>query len=135
MKNLLGALDAPGGNGAAQTVYVLNVFFKQCTFQDSESKKKQKPMFGSKVRVWISSPLEKKRCFAPSKMHRSSLVSPGEEGDIVSRSIVCTRDGKAVTMPPPPQPTPVKPKAEKPAEKKEKAKEDPLKAPKVTEMV
>lgn len=56
-----------------------------------------------------------------------ALDAPGDEGDIVSRSIVCTRDGKSVTMPPPPQPTPVKPKAAAPTEKKV-VKEDPLKA-------
>jgi len=39
-------------------------------------------------------------------------LAAGEAGDIVTRSIVCTKDGKAIEMPPPPQPTPPKPKAE-----------------------
>merc|ERR1719265_1186804 len=38
-------------------------------------------------------------------------LAAGEEGDIVTRSIVCTKDGKELEMPPPPQPTPPKPKA------------------------
>jgi len=38
-------------------------------------------------------------------------LSAGEDGDIVTRSIVCTKDGKEIPMPPPPQPTPPKPKA------------------------
>jgi NAD(P) transhydrogenase len=38
-------------------------------------------------------------------------MSAGEDGDIVTRSIVCTKDGKAIEMPPPPAPTPVKKKA------------------------
>jgi len=41
-----------------------------------------------------------------------AALAAGEEGDIITRSIVCTKDGKLVEMPPPPQPTPVKPKAE-----------------------
>jgi len=56
-------------------------------------------------------------------------LDAGEEGDIVARSIVCSRDGQLVKMPPPPQPTPVKPKAAAPtAEKKAAAKEEPMKA-------
>lgn len=56
-------------------------------------------------------------------------LDAGEEGDIVSRSIVCSRDGQLVKMPPPPQPTPVKPKAAAPtADKKAAAKEEPMKA-------
>mmetsp|Transcript_14165 Transcript_14165/g.33630 ORF Transcript_14165/g.33630 Transcript_14165/m.33630 type:complete len:1502 (+) Transcript_14165:67-4572(+) len=56
-------------------------------------------------------------------------LDAGEEGDIVSRSIVCSRDGQLVKMPPPPQPTPVKPKAAAPtADKKAAPKEDPRKA-------
>jgi NAD(P) transhydrogenase len=39
-------------------------------------------------------------------------LAAGEEGDIVTRSIVCTKDGKEIAMPPPPSPTPVKKKAE-----------------------
>lgn len=42
----------------------------------------------------------------------SEHLAAGEEGDIVTRSIVCCKDGKAIAMPPPPQPTPVKPKKE-----------------------
>jgi len=38
-------------------------------------------------------------------------LSAGEDGDIVTRSIVCTKDGKEIPMPPPPQPTPPKKKA------------------------
>eukprot|EP00434_Breviolum_minutum_P002340 symbB.v1.2.002066.t1/scaffold76.1/size347525/15 len=57
----------------------------------------------------------------------TGALDAGEEGDIVSRSIVCSRDGKLVAMPPPPLPTPVKPKAAAPTEKKV-VKQDPLKA-------
>eukprot|EP00932_Pfiesteria_piscicida_P009061 SRR837773.19704.p1 GENE.SRR837773.19704~~SRR837773.19704.p1 ORF type:complete len:356 (-),score=161.79 SRR837773.19704:625-1692(-) len=39
-------------------------------------------------------------------------LAAGDEGDIITRSIVCCKDGKALEMPPPPQPTPVKPKKE-----------------------
>eukprot|EP00397_Hematodinium_sp_SG-2012_P004702 GEMP01004715.1.p1 GENE.GEMP01004715.1~~GEMP01004715.1.p1 ORF type:complete len:1021 (+),score=264.21 GEMP01004715.1:65-3127(+) len=35
-----------------------------------------------------------------------------EQGDIITRSIVCSKNGKLIEMPPPPEPTPVKPKAE-----------------------
>jgi len=52
-------------------------------------------------------------------------LDAGEEGDIVSRSIVCCRDGKAVAMPPPPQPTPPKPKAA-PVTAKAEAAANPL---------
>lgn len=54
------------------------------------------------------------------------LIS-GDKGDIVTRSIVCCRDGGLVTMPPPPQPTPVKPKVEAPTAAA-KAKASPLRA-------
>uniref|UniRef100_A0A7S1RP15 proton-translocating NAD(P)(+) transhydrogenase n=1 Tax=Alexandrium catenella TaxID=2925 RepID=A0A7S1RP15_ALECA len=54
------------------------------------------------------SPKEKAKGFFPSI---DSALAAGEEGDIVVRSIVCTKDGKEVEMPPPPQPTPPKPKA------------------------
>jgi len=37
-------------------------------------------------------------------------LAAGEDGDIVTRSIVCTKDGKDIEMPPPPQPTPPKKK-------------------------
>mmetsp|Transcript_58128 Transcript_58128/g.94475 ORF Transcript_58128/g.94475 Transcript_58128/m.94475 type:complete len:1031 (-) Transcript_58128:2-3094(-) len=37
-------------------------------------------------------------------------LDQGEDGDIVSRSIVCCKSGNPVAMPPPPQPTPIKPK-------------------------
>lgn len=40
-------------------------------------------------------------------------LDAGDEGDIIIRSIYCSRDGKEVVMPPPPQPTPVKKKEEK----------------------
>ncbi|CAJ1358097.1 unnamed protein product [Effrenium voratum] len=64
----------------------------------------------------------------------NGALDAGEEGDIVSRSIVCSRNGQLVKMPPPPQPTPVKPKAAAPAEKKA-AKADPLKASLVSAFV
>jgi len=37
-------------------------------------------------------------------------LAAGASGDIVTRSIICTKDGKMIDMPPPPQPTPPKPK-------------------------
>merc|ERR1719487_1170690 len=40
-----------------------------------------------------------------------AALAAGEDGDIVTRSIVCTKDGKEIPMPPPPQPTPPKKKA------------------------
>lgn len=55
------------------------------------------------------SPKEKAKGFFPNV---DAALAAGEEGDIVVRSIICTRDGKEVPMPPPPQPTPPKPKAE-----------------------
>lgn len=61
-------------------------------------------------------------------------LDAGEDGDIVTRSIVCCRDGKAVTMPPPPQPTALKPKAA-PVTAKAEAKPDPLKSAAVGAMV
>mmetsp|Transcript_79480 Transcript_79480/g.257427 ORF Transcript_79480/g.257427 Transcript_79480/m.257427 type:complete len:1020 (+) Transcript_79480:102-3161(+) len=54
------------------------------------------------------SPKEKAKGLFPSI---DAALTAGEEGDIVTRSIVCTKDGKEVPMPPPPQPTPPKPKA------------------------
>jgi NAD(P) transhydrogenase len=54
------------------------------------------------------SPKEKAKGFFPNV---DAALSAGEEGDIVTRSIVCTKDGKQIPMPPPPQPTPPKPKA------------------------
>merc|ERR1719454_2332532 len=39
-----------------------------------------------------------------------TAFAKGEDGDIIVRSILCSENGKAITMPPPPQPTPVKPK-------------------------
>eukprot|EP00931_Biecheleriopsis_adriatica_P074010 TRINITY_DN481_c0_g1_i1.p1 TRINITY_DN481_c0_g1~~TRINITY_DN481_c0_g1_i1.p1 ORF type:complete len:1061 (-),score=302.26 TRINITY_DN481_c0_g1_i1:93-3062(-) len=54
-------------------------------------------------------------------------LEAGEQGDIVSRSIVCCRNGQLVQMPPPPQPTPVKPKAAAKDEKKVQAA-DPARA-------
>merc|ERR1719277_2991975 len=53
------------------------------------------------------------------------LLASGEEGDIVTRSIVCCKDGKPLEMPPPPQPTPPKPKKEA-APKKEAPPPDPF---------
>ncbi|CAE8582444.1 unnamed protein product [Polarella glacialis] len=50
-----------------------------------------------------------------------SHLEAGEAGDIVTRSIVCCRDGQLVKMPPPPQPTPVKPKVDVAAKKKAEA--------------
>merc|ERR1719468_967473 len=37
-------------------------------------------------------------------------LEAGESGDIVTRSVVCCRNGEGIKMPPPPQPTPAKPK-------------------------
>mmetsp|Transcript_18049 Transcript_18049/g.51227 ORF Transcript_18049/g.51227 Transcript_18049/m.51227 type:complete len:1019 (-) Transcript_18049:251-3307(-) len=54
------------------------------------------------------SPKEKAKGFFPSI---DAALAAGEDGDIVARSIICTKDGKEVPMPPPPQPTPPKPKA------------------------
>eukprot|EP00747_Dinoflagellata_sp_TGD_P211140 gnl/TRDRNA2_/TRDRNA2_84345_c0_seq1.p1 gnl/TRDRNA2_/TRDRNA2_84345_c0~~gnl/TRDRNA2_/TRDRNA2_84345_c0_seq1.p1 ORF type:complete len:685 (-),score=156.35 gnl/TRDRNA2_/TRDRNA2_84345_c0_seq1:192-2165(-) len=52
-------------------------------------------------------------------------LGKGDEGDIIIRSIVCTKDGTPLTMPPPPQPTP--PKAKKEVAVKEVVPEDPFK--------
>lgn len=46
-------------------------------------------------------------------------LGAGEDGDIVTRSIICCKDGAEIPMPPPPQPTPPKKKVEK-VEKKPK---------------
>jgi len=54
-------------------------------------------------------------------------LDAGEQGDIVSRSIVCCRSGKPVAMPPPPQPTPPKPKAA-PVTAKAEAAANPMRA-------
>jgi NAD(P) transhydrogenase len=54
------------------------------------------------------SPKEKAAGFFPAV---DAAMSAGEAGDIVTRSIVCTKDGKDIEMPPPPQPTPPKAKA------------------------
>merc|ERR1719162_1611277 len=40
-----------------------------------------------------------------------TAIDAGDQGDIVVRSIVTTRDGTKCTIPPPPQPPPTKPKA------------------------
>merc|ERR1719183_3476728 len=48
-------------------------------------------------------------------------LSAGDSGDIVTRSIVCCRDGSKVEMPPPPQPTPTKPKQKQAEVKKAEA--------------
>mmetsp|Transcript_41999 Transcript_41999/g.100996 ORF Transcript_41999/g.100996 Transcript_41999/m.100996 type:complete len:1025 (-) Transcript_41999:61-3135(-) len=39
-----------------------------------------------------------------------AALDAGEDGDIIVRSIVCSKSGQALEMPPPPQPTPVKKK-------------------------
>lgn len=63
------------------------------------------------------SPKEKAAGFLSSI---DAALAAGEDGDIVTRSIVCTKDGNELEMPPPPQPTPPKPKAvAAPVEKKE----------------
>merc|ERR1719262_2130778 len=54
------------------------------------------------------SPKEKAAAFFPNV---DAALAAGEDGDIVTRSIVCTKDGKEIAMPPPPSPTPVKKKA------------------------
>merc|ERR1719487_472010 len=54
------------------------------------------------------SPKEKAAAFFANV---DGALAAGEEGDIVTRSIVCTKDGKEIEMPPPPQPTPPKAKA------------------------
>jgi NAD(P) transhydrogenase len=54
------------------------------------------------------SPKEKAAGFFPAV---EAAFAAGDEGDIVTRSIVCTKDGKDIEMPPPPQPTPPKAKA------------------------
>mmetsp|Transcript_8883 Transcript_8883/g.19896 ORF Transcript_8883/g.19896 Transcript_8883/m.19896 type:complete len:1021 (-) Transcript_8883:126-3188(-) len=61
------------------------------------------------------SPKEKAAGFFPAI---DKALTAGEEGDIVTRSIVCTKDGKDIEMPPPPQPTPPKPKAAAAVEEK-----------------
>eukprot|EP00419_Tripos_fusus_P064064 CAMPEP_0172929846 /NCGR_PEP_ID=MMETSP1075-20121228/218691_1 /TAXON_ID=2916 /ORGANISM="Ceratium fusus, Strain PA161109" /LENGTH=634 /DNA_ID=CAMNT_0013791151 /DNA_START=24 /DNA_END=1925 /DNA_ORIENTATION=- len=48
-------------------------------------------------------------------------LEAGESGDIVTRSIVCCRNGVGIKMPPPPQPTPTKPKVAPVAVKAKKA--------------
>merc|ERR1719293_493024 len=48
-------------------------------------------------------------------------LEAGESGDIVTRSIVCCRNGEGIKMPPPPQPTPAKPKVSPVAAKTKKA--------------
>jgi len=64
----------------------------------------------------------------------SKHLDDGEAGDIVSRSIVCCRNGQPVQMPPPPQPTPVKPKVT-PVKAKAEAKANPLRAAVVGSLV
>eukprot|EP00933_Yihiella_yeosuensis_P025462 TRINITY_DN1976_c0_g1_i7.p1 TRINITY_DN1976_c0_g1~~TRINITY_DN1976_c0_g1_i7.p1 ORF type:complete len:1052 (+),score=265.28 TRINITY_DN1976_c0_g1_i7:59-3157(+) len=56
----------------------------------------------------------------------NKALDSGEEGDIVARSVVCSRRGQLVKMPPPPQPTPVKPKPAAP--EKKAAQVNPLKS-------
>jgi len=59
-----------------------------------------------------------------------ALNAPGDEGEIIWRSIVTSKNGKEVTAPPPPEPTPVKPKAEVKA--KEVVVVDPMRQAMVT---
>jgi len=59
-----------------------------------------------------------------------AALAAGEDGDIVTRSIVCCKDGKAIEMPPPPQPTP--PKQKKEIAPKVVAAPDPLRESAVT---
>jgi NAD(P) transhydrogenase len=49
----------------------------------------------------------------------NAAFAKGEDGDIIVRSILCSDKGKAVEMPPPPQPTPVAPKKTVEEKKKE----------------
>eukprot|EP01065_Artemidia_motanka_P029473 TRINITY_DN35586_c0_g1_i1.p1 TRINITY_DN35586_c0_g1~~TRINITY_DN35586_c0_g1_i1.p1 ORF type:complete len:1058 (+),score=381.56 TRINITY_DN35586_c0_g1_i1:65-3175(+) len=58
----------------------------------------------------------------------NKALGAGEEGDIITRSIVCCRDGQAIAMPPPPQPTPVKKKEAKESKGPAKPKYDPAAA-------
>jgi len=60
------------------------------------------------------SPTEKAAAFFANV---DAALAAGEAGDIITRSIVCTKDGVDIPMPPPPQPTP--PKAKKTAVVKE----------------
>eukprot|EP00933_Yihiella_yeosuensis_P029602 TRINITY_DN2321_c0_g1_i1.p1 TRINITY_DN2321_c0_g1~~TRINITY_DN2321_c0_g1_i1.p1 ORF type:complete len:1050 (+),score=272.13 TRINITY_DN2321_c0_g1_i1:141-3290(+) len=55
-----------------------------------------------------------------------AALAAGESGDIIARSIVCSKEGKLIDMPPPPQPTPTKPKAVVKSEQ-EKTQDNPLK--------
>eukprot|EP01062_Namystynia_karyoxenos_P062197 TRINITY_DN55119_c0_g1_i1.p1 TRINITY_DN55119_c0_g1~~TRINITY_DN55119_c0_g1_i1.p1 ORF type:complete len:1034 (+),score=426.29 TRINITY_DN55119_c0_g1_i1:105-3206(+) len=58
----------------------------------------------------------------------NKALEAGDAGDIIIRSIVCTRGGSQVEMPPPPQPTPVKKAEKKEVKKKEQAVYDPAAA-------
>jgi len=62
-------------------------------------------------------------------------LEAGESGDIVSRSIVCCREGKLVPMPPPPQPTPAKPKAPPVEAPKAAKRPDPWRSSLIAAMV
>merc|ERR1740138_920390 len=62
-------------------------------------------------------------------------LDAGESGDIVTRSIVCCRDGMEVKMPPPPQPTPPKKKAAPADAKKVTAEANPKRAAAVGSIV
>jgi NAD(P) transhydrogenase len=48
-----------------------------------------------------------------------TAFAKGEDGDVIVRSILCSEKGKAVEMPPPPQPTPVAKKKDPKEAKKE----------------
>jgi NAD(P) transhydrogenase len=58
----------------------------------------------------------------------SAHLNAGDSGDIVTRSIVCCRNGELIKMPPPPQPTAIGKKAVTTAPAKKKTAADPFKA-------
>jgi len=59
-----------------------------------------------------------KGSFVPSMLGH---LDAGDSGDIVTRSIVCCKNGEGIKMPPPSQPTPAKPKVPAVAAKEKKA--------------
>lgn len=65
----------------------------------------------------------------------SAHLKAGEEGDIVTRSIVCCQNGELVKMPPPPQPTPPKPKVQAADKIKKTAAPNPKRAAAVGALV
>merc|ERR1719446_398502 len=52
---------------------------------------------------------------APAFMPNVQAALADEKGDIIVKSVVCCKDGEAITAPPPPDPTPVKKKEPKAA--------------------